>query len=38
VPPGRYEVEARHPKLKPASATVEVAAETPLDLTLSFEP
>jgi plastocyanin len=39
VPPGRYEVEARHPKLKPASATVDVGgAATSLDLTLSFEP
>jgi plastocyanin len=38
VPPGRYEIEARHPKLKPASATVDVTAETAVDLTLSFEP
>ena len=35
VPPGTYEVEARHGKLKPVSATVVVAgAETPVDLTL----
>jgi hypothetical protein len=35
VPPGTYEVEARHGKLKPVSATVVVSgAEAPLDLTL----
>jgi plastocyanin len=39
VPPGTYEVEARHGKLKPVSATVTVSgAETPLDLTLVIEP
>lgn len=37
VPPGRYEIEARHPKLEPASATVEVTEETAVDLTLSLD-
>jgi hypothetical protein len=39
VPPGRYEVEARHPKLEAASATVDVTAgATTVDLTLSMAP
>lgn len=36
--PGRYEIEARHPKLPPVSATVKVGGgETAVDLTLAFE-
>lgn len=39
VPPGTYEIEARHGKLKPVSATVTVSGgETPVDLTLVIEP
>jgi hypothetical protein len=39
VPAGSYEIEARHPKLKPAVGCVVVgAAETTVDLTLAFEP
>ncbi|HUG38567.1 MAG TPA: carboxypeptidase regulatory-like domain-containing protein, partial [Candidatus Limnocylindrales bacterium] len=39
VPPGTYEIEARHGKLKPVSATVAVgAAETAVDLTLVIQP
>lgn len=38
VPPGRYEIEARHGKLRPVSATVTVSgAETPVELTLVIE-
>ena len=38
VPPGTYEVEARHPRLKPVSATINVTgASTPVDLTLVIE-
>jgi hypothetical protein len=38
VPPGRYEIEARHPKIPPVSATVKVGGgETAVDLTLAFE-
>jgi hypothetical protein len=39
VPPGTYEIEARHGKLKPVSAKVAVSgATTPVDLTLVIEP
>jgi plastocyanin len=39
VPPGTYEIEARHGKLRPVSATVAVSgAQTPVDLTLVIEP
>lgn len=35
VPPGTYEIEARHPKLKPTSSTVAVGGgDTAVDLTL----
>ena len=39
VPPGRYEIEARHGKLAPVSTTVDVkGGETPVELTLVIEP
>ncbi|HUG53786.1 MAG TPA: carboxypeptidase regulatory-like domain-containing protein [Vicinamibacteria bacterium] len=39
VPPGSYQIEARHPRLPPASAKVTVGAGvTPVDLTLSLRP
>lgn len=39
VPPGTYEIEGRHGKLKPVSAMVVVSgAETQVDLTLAIEP
>jgi hypothetical protein len=39
VPPGTYEIEARHGKLKPVSAQVAVSGPTtPVDLTLVIDP